>query len=139
MEASVKNLLKFINGCPNILEATGGVLELMGERYLSVRYKQECTPPAGARNPEKYINDVIYCIGFRPLHRRRKDKFAIVLEGEKNEWFVSCYSDDRCLTGEFAPHHPFGYTFQISPWDVAGKVDDGELKPYERVLGKFVA
>ncbi len=95
-------------------------------------------PPEGCSNPDSYLRECIIAIGERP-----KGKFALTMNfsglvGCDYEWFVSSYMTQDRLTEENKQFHPFGITFQISPWNVQGKVDDGEKKPYKRINAEFV-
>lgn len=52
------------------------------------------------------------------------------------EWFVSCYMDAknfRTLDTSKQQYHPFGLSFQVSPWTLPEAIDHWETKPYARI------
>lgn len=74
-----------------------------------------------------------YLLGHLPKTYRKSSHECYTWTESPNEWYISSYTDANCFSEEFKHHHPFGYMFQVSPWDVSGKIDDYERRPYRRV------
>lgn len=130
MEKTLANWLKTLK---TTLNAIDGVLTIGKKQYVAARYTSRFDAPKGCANPGPYEREMVIAIGEKP-----KGKTVFVLEGSTFEWFVSSYMTKERMTPANAEFHPFGMTFQISPWDVGGKVDDGE-KTLERVNARFEA
>ncbi len=84
---------------------------------------------------EEYQIELLYCVGTLPKCYRKngKDVFpksCFTVTNDAREWYISGYIEK--IEPQFAEFHPFGVNFMLTPWDVDGKVDDGE-KPYKRV------
>jgi hypothetical protein len=54
--------------------------------------------------------------------------FCFPYNGE--EWYVSSYSKPNQPVNEY---HPFGCSFQVSPWECKERIDHYEPRPYKRV------
>lgn len=103
-----------------------------GKDYFGARYTRvgiytadmlACTH-RGVKPGTEYNEDILYLLGKRP-----KLKYRSCFPCEGFEWYFSGYYEGS----EKNEAHPFGATFMVCPWTVAGKVDDGERHPYKRV------
>lgn len=71
-------------------------------------------------------------VGGLPKHKRKKVVYKI--EGEKREWYLAGYYD----SDEPNMFNPVGRTFSLHPWDVSGRLDDGEkLRPIIHILVRY--
>ena len=126
------------NKCYDVRAVT---VKIGAETFSGASYRQDCTPPQGARNVAVYTQEAIYLVGKLPkVYVRNRHKVAFTIAGGNREWYVASYMpEDKggkqadLIPSEFAEFHPFGASFQLMPWSVDGKVDDGEPRLYTRV------
>lgn len=123
---------------------TGGA---RSETIGGALYVQELTPPVGARNPAPYRRMGIYlrrlpaCYVRRIKPPRNRGESAVVHKRpvcfkpdsasglDVHEWYIGGY-----YVGEARePYQPMGENALMFPWDVDGKVDDGERTTYTRI------
>jgi len=125
------------NGIHAVQQVT---VTIKGVDYVAAKYRQHCTPPAGARNPEPYVQEVIYCVGALPKCYLKRKATCFTWQGDDREWFIAGYyppiQRGRQIVTDpnFDQYHPCGHSFLIMPWPPEhGKIDDGERCTYDRV------
>lgn len=138
----MSKLSEWLMSCPGMLSVQDGNLLIFPNiDLLAVRYRQELTPPKGAPNQSKYIRECIYSACEAPK-RFLRGKLALPMRNDRREWYVSSYmlkeNMEKLDAASRKRYHPFGLSFQISPWDLPEKIDAMEPNPYKRVPAQFV-
>ena len=83
---------------------------------------------------------LVYVAGTLPKGYLRSTHVAYTRAGDPCEWYLASYypAIERHRQGPLSPdasseYHPFGASFMLFPWDVDGKIDQYERRPYERL------
>jgi len=137
----MSDLSMWLKDLPSMGAVTDCTVTIKNVTYPAARYTQTRSTPEGSdawcRGERTYTREMIYCLGELPKHYVRRSKAAYLMPNDSHEWYIAGYwqgGENPFAPGEdMSKHHPFGKHFLLAPWNVAGKIDDYQQYPYDRI------
>ncbi len=115
----MQEVADWLGSLPGVTDASPVTLTICGERWPGAVYMKD--------GSWKY-----YLVGELPKSVRGP-KTCYQFNGDDRDWYISGYLQDAEHLQECQKqYNPFGNHWVLMPWDVPGKIDDYEERPYQR-------
>jgi len=142
IETTAIDVANWLKGLPHIHGVEPCTVIIGDVKYPAARYRSttKLDPSTRAYQEGKRTatSTMIYCVGMLPKAYCQSTHKAFT-GIDQYEWYVACYSgvlskhnQAKQLASEY---HPWGNSFQLSPWDVPDgqAIDHYERVPYKRL------
>ena len=123
--ATAIEITAWIKSLPGVLTSKPCRVTIGKETWEACRY----TRAFDEDKPSRWVREFILCVGKLPKAKRDHPRSSC-FPFEGLDWYVAGHSS----TTEVNEWQPFGYDFQLSPWDCkdGSKIDTHERWTYKR-------